>query len=99
MATRIFHVLFRANPRHVSSSLGLGNVSLTKVELCTSFCVACHTYVQIACSTYLNAEEIFSGECMFSAHNVLPFWLKCSENCNAISWTFLCILKESTPYK
>jgi len=33
---------------------------------------------------------------VFAAHNVLPFWLKCSEKYNAIAWAFLYIIKEHT---
>jgi hypothetical protein len=65
MATRLFHVVFRAKPRHAASNSGLGKVSLTRVELYISFCVACHTCVQLVGSTYLNAGEVIAGECVY----------------------------------
>jgi hypothetical protein len=64
MATRIFHVVFRAIPRHVSSNSDLGKVSLTRVELYIPFCVACHACVQLVGSTYLNVNEVIAGECV-----------------------------------
>ena len=62
MANRIVPDVFRGKPRHVSSNLGLGNLSLTKIELHLSFCVACHTCVRLVGSIYLNVDEVIAGE-------------------------------------
>jgi hypothetical protein len=64
MATRFFHVVFRVKPRHVSSNSALGKVSLARVELYITFCVAFHTCVQLVGSIYLNVEEVNAGECV-----------------------------------
>jgi len=72
MATRIFHVVFRAKRRHISSNSGLGKLSLTMVEIYISFCVAWHTCVQLVGSTYLNADEVIADECV-----CLPLILFC----------------------